>query len=113
MASLSGSRFHLVLTALNKASMSAVCIFAIALLCFAPPALCASYNQAAPGDAIKYLVADPANFDLTNFNNFLYSIQEGPPSSKYVVVPAGTYTANPSIADNFGESVSFTAAIRR
>ena len=92
--------------------MSAVCVLVVALLCFALPALCASYNQAAPGDAIKYLVADPANFDLSNFNDFLYSVQTGPPSSKYVVVPAGTYTANPSIADNIGGSAPSTA-IRR
>lgn len=72
--------------------------------------MCASYSQAAPADAVKYLVPDPGNFDLTAFNDFLYSIQTGTPSSKYVVVPAGSYTANPSIADNFGEYLRAVAS---
>ena len=79
---------------------SVFCLSVLAVLLVGQVSAGPAFTKPVPSTAVYYRPKDPNNFDLTDFNNFLYT----PAATKagWVVVPAGTYYCNPNINDNFG-----------
>ena len=80
--------------------MTTLLLSALAALLVSQASAGPAFTKAVPGSAVYYRPKDPNNFDLTDFNTFLYSPAAG--KAGWVVVPAGEYFCNPNINDNFG-----------
>ena len=73
---------------------------ALLVACFSAVHAGPAFTTPVPSHAAHYHPKNPQAFDLTDFNNFLYSPAAG--AAKWVVLAAGTYTCDPTINDNFG-----------
>ena len=82
----------------SRAAQAATCGLLALLLSARPAQADLDLTQDPPLGAATYTVADSDRFNLTDFNDFLYST-----NSSWIVVPAGNYSAPSDIADNVGE----------
>ena len=76
----------------------AALLLAAAILCTA--AAGPAFTLPVPDTAVYYRPANNSLFNITDFNEFLYS--SSATAAQWVKIPSGTYHADPAVIDNLG-----------